>query len=1325
MPQAAYLIATAPGCGSDFLCELLKGMKRVGMPEEYFDPARCLEWRTKFPGVDYGEFLSDVVRQFTNAEGLFGAVVQRHQFLNLRRCLGLTPESNSDDLRRKLAEAFGACRYIRLCRGNQAAQAVTWLREILSRQAASGDAPPETAFDPIRASDLLRTLRRFEAEWDEFFDSISARPLVVDYEDLVADSQTALKEVLTYLGILDVAAASSDKPLPASSEDETAFDWLQKFAKHSPIDSACTEAAERYNREASDAFARGDLARGERQFRRALVWNPLSHGINHNYGATLATQGKHDEAIRYFLRAEALRPGALDTARNLGLAYVHAGQFQEAEACYRRAVAAAPDNPASHFELGQFLRSRKRHEDAIAIYREVVRLQPDHADAYYGLGLCYGDLNRRDEALRAYEDALRARPTFPEVQNNLGVLYEERGELQKAKEAYQAALALRPEWPEALNNYGVVLAADLDFVEAERQYRLALKAAPNSPSVLNNLGNALRAQGKLDESVAVLRKSLELKPHYSEAYNNLGITLMNKGLPDEAIAHYNQALYFVPDYPEPHLNRSLAWLSLCDFDNGWVEYEWRWRGKSFAPRDYRQPRWDGGDLRGRTLLVYAEQGLGDTLQFIRYAALAKQRGAQVVAHVQKPLLPILASFAGVDRWLPNDGPPPETFDVHAPLLSLPGIFKTSAVSIPAQIPYLSADPGLVETWRERLAGGGEFRIGIAWQGNPQYRGDRMRSIPLKYFETLARIPGVRLVSLQKKHGLEQLSEVDFSVQTLDGLDEEAGPFMDTAAVMKNLDLVIASDSAIVHLGGALGIPIWVILPLAADWRWFRNREDSPWYPTMRLFRQSQVGRWDDVFERLTEALLVRVRTGGLRVNGSKDPLRCETPTFQQGTSLAKAGKFAEAEEYLLRAAAEDPESAVIAHNLGAVLALQGKLTEAVEHFRKAVAAAPRYGDAHGNLGLAYLELSKPDDAIRHFREALDCGANPTAMHNNLGAAMMDAGRTRDAVASYRQSLLLNPKFPEAHLNLARGLLALGQYDEGWLEYEWRRHCKGYRIRKFSRPAWAGEPLGGKTILLHDDAPPEDYLQFLRYAPLIEQRGGRVVVLAPKSWGSLLARCRGVAAVVAQDEPLPPFAVQALISGLPGLFKTNLSTVPANIPYLRLTEDEETNSGDWWNASQSGARIALVRPLYDRATQRAEFSALAPLVGRSGVQIVRSPIWAESGDPTSVPSPVADAAELAARVPTTCDPLKLATWLGSADIVIAADGPEAHLAAACGKEVWLLLDKACNWRWMLNRTRTPWYPQMKLFRRHANEAPEAVFGRVLEELDRMVPQQAGV
>jgi hypothetical protein len=267
--------------------------------------------------------------------------------------------------------------------------------------------------------------------------------------------------------------------------------------------------------------------------------------------------------------------------------------------------------------------------------------------------------------------------------------------------------------------------------------------------------------------------------------------------------------------------------------------------------------WEGSPLHGRTILLRAEQGLGDTLEFIRYAQLLKQQGATVFVECQKPLLRLLARCPGIDRLLAQGEPWPETVDVQIPLLSLPSRLGTTLATVPAPIPYLSADPDLVAHWAQQLRSDGTFKIGIVWQGSPAYRDDQSRSIPLAQFAPLARLEGVQLISLQKGRGTEQLRKVadQFSILDLGSqLDETAGPFMDTAAVMKNLDLVIACDTAIGHLAGALGVPVWVALPFVPDWRWLLHRGDSPWYPTVRLFRQSVPGDWPGVFQRMTDAV---------------------------------------------------------------------------------------------------------------------------------------------------------------------------------------------------------------------------------------------------------------------------------------------------------------------------------------------------------------------------------------------------------------------------------------------------------------------------------------
>ncbi|HWY85823.1 MAG TPA: tetratricopeptide repeat protein [Gemmataceae bacterium] len=613
------------------------------------------------------------------------------------------------------------------------------------------------------------------------------------------------------------------------------------------------------------ASAVGQLETAVQYMERSLELRPDNAGAHYNLGNAFIKLGKIDEAVACYRRVLQLKPDYGEAHANLGFALRDQGNLDEAVLCYRRALALKPDFAEAHNNLGIALMDQGKLDEAVACYRRALDLKPAFAEAYNNLGVALKDQVKPDEAVDCYQRALQLKPDYAEAYCNLGVALSEQGKLDEAVACYRQALALKPDYPEAQNNLGYVLMGQGKLDEAIACYQQALALKPDFAEAHNNLGIALKDQGKLDEAVASYRAALTLKPDFAEGHNNLGDALRRQGNLDAAVAHFRQALALKPDFADAHWNQSLLMLLRGDFEHGWAEYEWRSKIKrqDFQRRQFAEPLWDSQPLAGRTILLHSEQGLGDTIQFIRYAPLVKDCGGRVVVECQRPLLPLLAGCSGIDQLFAQGDTLP-AFDVQAPLLSLPWILGTTFDTIPARGPYLRAEPERAQSWRKKLEPLGGFKVGIVWQGNPTHTSDHYRSFPLAQLATLARVEGVRLISLQKGPGTDELQRRPQAIVDLgDRLDRD-GAFLDTAAIMMSLDLVVGVDSAVAHLAGALGIPVWLPLALIPDWRWLLERADCPWYPHHRLFRQSRPGDWSEVFERIAAALrgLVATRTGG-------------------------------------------------------------------------------------------------------------------------------------------------------------------------------------------------------------------------------------------------------------------------------------------------------------------------------------------------------------------------------------------------------------------------------------------------------------------------------
>lgn len=609
---------------------------------------------------------------------------------------------------------------------------------------------------------------------------------------------------------------------------------------------------------------------------QSVALDPSDATAHFHLGAACHASGQLAEAVAAYQQALRLRPDLAEARHLLGNALRDQGRFGDAILCYREALGQRPQSADIHNNLGIALAQQGSLDEAAAAFRQAISQRPDYATAHGNLGLALAKQGRLDEAIASYQHSLRLDPSAVEVHNNLGTACRQLGRLDEAVAAFRQAVRLRPTQPEVHDNLGLALLQQGRHDEAAGSFRQALVLRPDTVETHLNLANALRNQMRFAEAADSLEQALRLRPDFTEAHNTLGIIRAQQGRLDDALECFRRSLELRPDAGDTHLNRAMVWVQQGNYEQGWPEYEWRWRCPHYRPRAFRQPPWDGGPLEGRTILLHAEQGLGDTLMFARYAALVNERGGRVVFECQAPLLRLLARTPGIDQLVVRDQPLPP-FDVHAPLLSLPALLKTTLATVPANVPYVVPDPALVEHWRRELEAVPGFRIGISWQGSLTNASAPFRVIALAHFAPLARIEGVHFFSLQKGAGSEQLRDVaaDWPITDLGPrLDEESGPFMDTAAVMKGLDLVISADTSLVHLAGALGVPAWVALWSPAEFRWMLHREDSPWYPTLRLFRQTTRGDWGSVIRRIAGDLRQRLaaQAGAVRVEVSPGEL---------------------------------------------------------------------------------------------------------------------------------------------------------------------------------------------------------------------------------------------------------------------------------------------------------------------------------------------------------------------------------------------------------------------------------------------------------------------
>ena len=579
-----------------------------------------------------------------------------------------------------------------------------------------------------------------------------------------------------------------------------------------------------------------------------------------NRGAVQLGLGQQEAALGSFDRATELNPRDLVAHANRAALLQGLSRWQEALASHDQVLTLNPQLFQSWFQRGNVLRQLGNREAALTSYREALKLKPDYAEAHYNCGVLL-EQSQPQAALTHYDQAVAAFADFYQCHYNRAGLLKSLQRLPESLAAYDKTIAIKADYAEAHVNRGVVLQELTRWDEALASYDRALALRPDHTEWQLNRCAALKALGRWDEALASCERTLALRPDSAEAHLARGTVLEEVGRYDEMFAEYDRAVVLKPDFAEAQYNRALALLLRGDYERGWPGYEWRWENHaklSLEKRNFRQPLWLGEtSLAGKTLLVYSEQGLGDAIQFGRFIAAVARLGAAVILEGQPPLVGLLDSLEGVSQVIP-DGSPLPPFDYHCPIMSLPLALKNTLDTLPRSVPYLRGDPTEVVAWHTRLGERKRPRVGLVWSGNPKQGNDRNRSFRLgSWLEHLPR--ELDYFCLQKQ--IHPRDEATLAANPWIARHDEVGTLTGTAALCECLDLVISVCTSIAHLSGALGRPTWVMLPFNADWRWLIDRTDSPWYPTVKLYRQHTIGDWSGVHTRIAADLRAKFSAG--------------------------------------------------------------------------------------------------------------------------------------------------------------------------------------------------------------------------------------------------------------------------------------------------------------------------------------------------------------------------------------------------------------------------------------------------------------------------------
>jgi len=912
-------------------------------------------------------------------------------------------------------------------------------------------------------------------------------------------------------------------------------------------------------------------------------------------------------------------------------------------------VITIPNNIDNLFDQAIHLTDQGNVQQAIHCYEQIIQRQPDHTISYNNMGILFNSLKQYDQASHCFEKATQYNPNYAKAWFNWGNALKNQGNFQLAIQKYTAAIQSNPQLSGAYNNMGECFGHLNDPNTAIKCFKIAIDIHPTSVGTYYNLGNIFYKSHRYEEAIDYYRKCISIQPDFSDAHYNLSFALLLTG----------------------------------DYMNGFSEYEWRLKRGPFTGDCFTQPFWDGKDISDKTLFVYSEQGFGDSIHFCRYLPVISKRVEKLIFGCRKEQARLFETIIGVDQVIVQGDSVPE-FDFQCSLLSLPHLLKTDHSTIPCDTPYVfpnfSTPPQQIDRLIEKTSSQ-QIRIGIVWGGNPENKNDHVRSVSLKTMAQLFAIKNIQWFSFQKGPQAKEINE--YSLQVID-LSEFLNDFYDTACGLSQMDLLITVDTSVAHLAGALGIPVWILIPDQPDWRWLLGRSDNPWYPTCLLFRRAQNENWEIVMDRIKKNLYSIV---------DQKPFPVVETYFKDAIQSLN-----QKEEFKARLA-----------------------------FQKILSTYSTMWESELNLSALFFKSNNCFASILYGQRACRRQINLAVSWQNLGIVYHDCGNQTKAIDCYKKAQKNSPNDPRINYELGKLMIQNGQWTKGLPLFEYRRFCHYLpKRRQYDIPYWDGKSFHGKTLLLYSDYGPIGLILYLRFVSQVKSYGGNVILESPPDMYRLLVDLPCIDRIffynkVLDSESQYIFDYQLSLQSIPYILGIQKEDIQQRAPYLQKRKDYVPlleaihhhkgllNIGLSWFISDDPddifintlKRIILSFENNDISLFYINFNRL------------QDDLFEFSDNLIDLSSYIDDYSDLASAI-------------AEMDIILTTDNPAGHLAGAMYKKVLMMLPTVPNWYWNLNTEQSDWYSTMKLFRPCHLTDNQQIQSTIIKNLtERLIEKQSTI